>query len=491
MRRLRFIPLLTIGLLAAAAAPLCAAEATGFAAKDFSMSEDLDTLWTCLAAFLVFFMQAGFALVESGLTRAKSACNIMMKNLMDMSFGSLLFWLVGFGIMFGTSGGFFGMDSFAFDAEVSRVAATDDAGEIMKEGGLVVPAHSVAFGWAFLIFQTVFCATAATIVSGAVAERVKFGAYLVYSAAICVFVYPVFGSWAWGGLWLGGGWLEGMGFVDFAGSTVVHSVGGWAALAGALVVGARLGKYGKDGRIRPIPGHSIPLAGLGVFILWLGWFGFNPGSTTAVGGGDFAKIAVMTNLSACAGAVGAMVGSWILFRKPDTSFALNGALAGLVGITAGCANFDGVGAAVTGLMCGIVVVFAVLMFDKLRVDDPVGAISVHGVCGAIGTLLVGLFHTTSGLFYGGGAGLFGIQALGVAAAFAWVFPVSFAIFWLIKVTIGLRVSEQEELEGLDLCEHGMEAYPGFSFEAGRDAYSPGQIDRAYIPVERTPVGAAD
>ncbi len=396
---------------------------------------DTNTLWTCLAAFLVFFMQAGFAMVEAGFTRAKNACNIIMKNLMDFSIGSLSFWLVGFGLMFGvTSGGWFGTTNFMFDAGDNN------------------------FNWAFLIFQTVFCATAATIVSGAMAERTKFSSYLIYTIGITVIVYPIFGSWAWGSLMDGSGWLEARGFLDFAGSTVVHSIGGWAALAGAIVLGARIGKY--DGKkTTPIPGHNIPLAALGVFILWFGWFGFNPGSTTAVGGGSFAFIAVTTNLSAAAGAIAAMAVSWVWFKKPDPSFALNGALAGLVAITAGCDAIPVHFAALTGLLAGVLVVFSCVFFDRIRIDDPVGAISVHGVCGAWGTLAVGLFHADVGLFAGGGATQLGIQALGVAAAFLWAFPVSFGIFYAIHATVGLRVSPQEEAEGLDLTEHGIYAYP--------------------------------
>ena len=415
---------------------------------------DMDTLWTCLAAFLVFFMQAGFAMVETGFTRAKNACNIIMKNLMDFSIGSLSFWIVGFGLMFGASyHGLFGTSDFLFDAGDN------------------------SFNWAFLLFQTVFCATAATIVSGAMAERTKFSSYLIYTIGITVLVYPIFGSWAWNGLFSGGGWLEGIGFLDFAGSTVVHSIGGWAALAGAIVLGPRLGKYaGKQ--INAIPGHNIPLAALGVFILWLGWFGFNPGSTTAVGGGSFAFIAVTTNISAAAGAVGAMVCAWLMFKKPDTSFALNGALAGLVAITAGCDCISVPFAALTGLVAGVLVVFSCVFFDKLHVDDPVGAISVHGVCGAWGTLAVGLFAKEAGLFVGGGTTQLGIQAIGVGAAFLWAFPVSFAIFSLIKVTVGLRVSEQEEMEGLDLTEHGIYAYPP-SFVTG--VPSPATASRGAVP----------
>jgi Amt family ammonium transporter len=412
-----------------------------------SIYSDANVLWTCIAAFLVFFMQAGFALVETGFTRAKNACNIIMKNVMDFSLGSLTFWLVGFGLMFGaTSTGLWGTTNFFFDAGDN------------------------SFNWAFLIFQTVFCATAATIVSGAMAERTKFASYLIYTVAITVIVYPIFGSWAWGSLLDGGGWLEGGPFLtsilgedaafhDFAGSTVVHSIGGWCALAGAIVLGARIGKYGKDGRPNAIPGHNIPMAALGVFILWLGWFGFNPGSTTAVGHGNFAYIAVTTNLAAAAGAVSAMSTCWILFKKPDPSFTLNGALAGLVAITAGCDAMHPAFAALTGAIAGAIVVFSVLFFDKIRVDDPVGAISVHGVCGAWGTLAIGLFQTGSGLAVGGGTQQFLVQLLGVACAFLWAFPVSMGIFLVLKATIGLRVSEAEEIEGLDVAEHGMHAYP--------------------------------
>ena len=393
---------------------------------------DVDTLWTCLAAFFVFFMQAGFCMVESGFTRAKNAINIIMKNSMDLAFGSIAFWMVGFGLMFGTTQGFIGTSGFFYGGD-----------------------DTTSFEWAFLLFQTVFCATAATIVSGAMAERTKFTAYIAYTLAITIVVYPIFGSWCWNGLVseTGAGWLEGKGFLDFAGSTVVHSIGGWAALAGAIVIGPRLGKFSKDGRVNAIPGHNIPMAALGVFILWLGWFGFNPGSTTAVGGGSFAKICITTNLAAAGGAVSAMVVSWFMFKKPDASFTLNGALAGLVAITAGCDIMSPAMALLTGALGGVLVVFSVLAFDRMKIDDPVGAISVHGVCGAWGTLAIGLFSSQASLAQ------FGTQALGVAAGFAWAFPVSLGIFLAIKHTIGLRVTEEEELAGLDITEHGMHAYP--------------------------------
>ena len=403
-------------------------------------ASNLDYVWTCVAAFMVFFMQAGFAMVEAGFTRAKNAVNILMKNLMDFSVGTLAFFLVGFGLMFGMSNGFVGTNLFALDG-----------------------AGDNTWVYTFLIFQTVFAATAATIVSGAMAERTKFIGYLAYSVLITLFIYPVFGSWAWGNLLYDGNtaWLADMGFLDFAGSTVVHSIGGWLALAGAIVLGPRIGKYGPDKKPKAIMGHNIPLAALGVFILWFGWFGFNPGSTTA-GDPSIGYIAVTTNLAAAAGAVVAMIVSWFLFGKPDASMALNGALAGLVGITAGCDGVSPVGALVIGGVAGALVVFSVLFIDRvLKIDDPVGAVSVHGVCGAWGTLAVGLFNTGTGLFYGGGAKQLGIQGLGVLVAFVWAFVLGLIMFKLIGVTIGLRVTRNEELRGLDVGEHGMEAYNGF------------------------------
>lgn len=391
-------------------------------------------VWTLVAAALVFFMQAGFALVESGFTRAKNAVNIMMKNLMDFSMGSFFFWAIGFGIMFGvTSTGWFGTSGFF----LSDFTPGGDPWVL-----------------AFWMFQVVFAATAATIVSGAMAERTKFVGYLAYSAVLSAFIYPVFGSWAWGSLFHGNGWLEGMGFIDFAGSTVVHSVGGWVALAGAIVLGPRLGKY-ENGKARAIPGHNLPLAALGVFILWLGWFGFNPGSTTEAST-DIAMIFVNTNLSAAMGAIFAMITAWILFKKPDIGMSLNGALAGLVAITAGCANVSPTSSIIIGSLAGILVVLSVLFFDKIRVDDPVGAISVHGVCGAWGTLAAGLFNMG-----GFTLSIIGVQLLGIAACFAWAFGMGFVMFKAIDKIVGLRVSEKEELEGLDFGEHGGNAYPDF------------------------------
>ncbi len=393
-------------------------------------------LWTMVAAALVFFMQAGFAMVEAGFTRAKNSINIMMKNLMDFSVGSLAFWAIGFGLMFGKSAtGFFGTSGFFLS-------------DFTLDGDPWI--------LAFWMFQVVFAATAATIVSGAMAERTKFTGYLVYSLIVSALIYPIFGSWAWGSLFNGSGWLEGLGFIDFAGSTVVHSVGGWAALAGAIVLGPRMGKYTKDGGIKPILGHNIPLAALGVFILWLGWFGFNPGSTTTADK-SIAMIFVNTNLSAATGCVVAMIVAWLKIGKPEVGMSLNGALAGLVGITAGCANVTPTSAIIIGAISGVLVVFSVLFFDKIRIDDPVGAVSVHGVCGAWGTLAAGLFNM-------GGVTLsiVMVQVVGIVACFAWTFTMAFIMFKVISKTIGLRVTPEEELEGLDFTEHGGHAYPDFT-----------------------------
>ena len=398
-----------------------------------------DYVWTLVAAGLVFFMQAGFALVEAGFTRAKNAVNIMMKNLMDFSVGSLSFWAIGFGLMFGVSkSGWLGTSGFFLS-------------DFSPDGDPWV--------LAFWMFQVVFCATAATIVSGAMAERTKFTGYLLYSIFISALIYPVFGSWAWGSLYHGNGWLEGLGFIDFAGSTVVHSVGGWAALAGAIVLGPRLGKYTKDGGIKPILGHNIPLAALGVFILWLGWFGFNPGSTTAASK-DIAMIFVNTNLAAATGAILAMFTSWIKFGKPEAGMSLNGALAGLVAITAGCANVSPTSSIIIGAVAGVIVVFSVIIFDKIKVDDPVGAISVHGVNGAWGTLAAGIFNMG-----GTTAKIIGVQLWGIAACFVWTFTAAYILFKIIDMTIGLRVSAEEEAKGLDLSEHSGNAYPDFEVSA--------------------------
>ena len=394
---------------------------------------NLDYVWTILAAALVFFMQAGFALLEAGFSRAKNAVNIIMKNVMDASAGALVFYCVGFGLMFGTSwNGLVGTDGFF-------LTGTGD--------------QPTTWVYAFYFFQAVFAATAATIVSGAVAERIKFSGYLIFSVLITGFIYPVSGAWFWGGLFNGSGFMEALGFIDFAGSTVVHSVGGWAALAGALVVGPRVGKYAEDGTPRNIPGHSLPLAALGVFILWLGWFGFNAGSTTA-GTTGIALIAMNTFLAAGAGAVGAMVITWMDTGTPDATMTLNGVLGGLVGITAGCANLTGPFAILTGLIAGAIVVYATRALEKF-VDDPVGAIAVHGVCGAWGTLAAGLFDSS-----GFSASQVGVQALGIAVAFLWTFPVSYIVFSIADSVVGGLRIEDEDL-GLDRLEHDVEAYPEF------------------------------
>jgi len=411
-----------------------------------SAVQPINVVWTLVAAFLVFFMQAGFAMVEVGFTRAKNAGNILMKNLMDFSVGSIAFFILGFGLMFGDSiAGFIGGSKFFLSH-----AGTADGGGLWE--------------YTFWLFQCVFAATAATIVSGAMAERTKFKAYLLYSVVISAVIYPISGHWIWGG-----GWLSELGFIDFAGSTVVHSVGGWAAMMGAIFLGPRIGKYGADGKPKAIPGHNIPIAALGVFILWFGWFGFNPGSTTAGDNLSIGFIAVNTNLAAAAGAIAAMITIWIKSGKPDVSMSLNGALAGLVAITAGCASVAPGSSVIIGAIAGIVVVLSVELFDFVfKIDDPVGAISVHGICGALGTLLVGLFAEAkyagegiNGLFFGGGLKLLGTQLIGVLAVLAWVVVTMGIIFLIIKATVGLRVSREEELKGLDIDEHGMEAYSGF------------------------------
>ena len=434
MKYLRRFIFFTILFLPAA---LFAQDTANESVKDLisTVQTNADFMWTLLAAFLVFFMQAGFAMVEAGLTRAKNTVNILMKNLMDFSVGSIVYWAIGFGLMFGTTNGLFGTDGFFFS-------------DFAKDGD--------KWTLAFWMFQVVFAATAATIVSGAMAERTKFIAYLIYSAVISTIIYPIFGSWAWGGLFHGGGWLENLGFIDFAGSTVVHSIGGWASLAGAIVIGPRIGKYTADGKARAIPGHNITLAALGTFILWFGWFGFNPGSTTAANK-DIALIAVNTNLAGAAGAFAAMMTAWIIFKKPEATMTFNGALAGLVAITAPCANVSPASAVIIGFVAGVLVVSSVLFFEKIaKVDDPVGAISVHGVCGAFGTLSAGIFNAN-----GFSWSILGVQALGVVTAFAWSFSTAFILFKIIQKTVGLRVSQSEELEGLDIGEHGLEAYPEF------------------------------
>lgn len=416
-----------------------------------SVQMNMNYVWTILAAILVFFMQSGFALLETGMTRSKNAVNIIMKNFMDVSAGGLVFYILGFGLMFGTTlGGWIGTDGFLLT----------DTGD-----------QDQTWVWAFFVFQAVFAATAATIVSGAVAERTKFTGYLVFSILITGVIYPVFGSWAWGGLFNGSGWLESLGFIDFAGSTVVHSVGGWAALAGAIVVGPRVGKYDKNGKPKHIPGHSLPQAALGVFILWFGWFGFNAGSTTA-GTTDIALIAINTFLAAAAGATASMLVTWFQFGKPDAPMTTNGVLAGLVGITAGCANLTPGFAVITGIIAGIIMVYASEFLEKY-VDDPVGAIAVHGVAGAWGTIAAGLFDSGVGIMgtQGFDINVLLVQILGVVAAFVWTFTVSYVLFSIIKKIVGLRVNGQLEQKGLDYHEHDNVAYPEFV----EDEFIPGEV----------------
>lgn len=399
----------------------------------------IDTVWVLLAAFLVFFMQAGFAMLEAGFSRAKNAINVVLKNLMDFGMASLSYWAVGFALMFGAdASGFIGTEGFF-------LAGT------AEQFGLTIPLE------AFWLFQVVFAGTAATIVSGVIAERTKFSAYLIFSFLITLFIYPVVGHWIWGG-----GWLANMGFQDFAGSTVVHSVGAWAGLAGALVIGPRLGRFEQNGHSEPMPGHNTMLAALGTLILWFGWFGFNPGSTIAGTDLSIALIAANTNLAAAAGAVAALFTSWIAFGQPKADMALNGAIAGLVAITAPCAYVDPWAAVVIGLIAGPVVVGSIRLLENWHVDDVVGAVSAHGTVGVWGTLSVGIFDTTAGLVYGGGFSLIGTQIIGVVAVFIWTFALSWLAFKLIDGIVGVRVSPEEEERGLDLGEHGQQAYPGFA-----------------------------
>lgn len=416
--------------------------------QDLSIS--LDTVWLLLAAMLVFFMQPGFALCEAGFTRRKNTANILFKNFVDFMLGSVLFWFVGFGIMFGSDGqGFMGMPNFG------DLSWYHNANGLPTEGEL--------------IFQTVFCATSATIVSGAMAERTKFSMYCVYSFFISLLIYPIEGHWSWGGGWLNatdGSFMMnvfGTSFHDFAGSAVVHSVGGVLAFIGAIALGPRLGKYAKDGKSNAIPGHSLAMAALGVFILWMGWFGFNPGSTQAASGLEnrvaISHVFLTTNLAAVCGGLGTMFTTWIKYGKPSFSLTLNGILAGLVGITAGCDMVSPAGAVAIGLICGIVLPFSVAFIDqKLHVDDPVGASSVHGVCGILGTLLTGVFSVSEGCLYGHGFAFLGAQFFGIIVIDLWAVVTGTILFFGIKKTVGLRVPKRIEEEGLDIYEHGESCY---------------------------------
>ena len=435
-----------------------------------ALATNVDIGWTLVGAALVFFMQAGFAMVETGLTRAKNAGNIVMKNLMDFCIGTPIYWFIGFGIMFGGTGALIGgLDLFS-------MKSTD---------------------YTTMIFQTVFCATSATIVSGAMAERTKFSSYCIYSALISLFVYPISGHWIWGG-----GWLAQLGFHDFAGSTAVHMVGGVAAFVGAAILGPRIGKYDKNGKPNAILGHSMTLAALGVFILWFCWFGFNGCSTVALSGDgatNAARIFYTTNLAAAMATVTVLIITWVRYKKPDVSMTLNGSLAGLVAITAGCDTVTPVGAALIGVIAGFAVVFGIEFVDqKLKVDDPVGAVGVHGICGCLGTILTGLFAYYDfgngeklGLFYGGGIHFFGLQILGVVVVIAWVAVTMTIIFNVLKHTIGLRASAVEEIEGQDIHEHGLaSAYADFALTSSINNFSgsgttaiPTELPKKAVPVD--------
>lgn len=420
----------------------------------------MDTIWVLVAGMLVFFMNLGFAMVESGFARAKNCVNILSKNFIVFAASSIAFWVIGWGLMFGDGNGFMGMKGLFLLSGADNSPAAGDAyqGVYSSISWATVPFLAKFF------FQLVFAGTAATIVSGAVAERIKYGSFIIFSFVLVGILYPITGHWIWGG-----GWLAKAGFWDFAGSTAVHSVGGWAALAGVIVLGPRFGKYGKDGKVNPIPGHNLTSGVIGALVLWLGWFGFNPGSTMAAVANDIARICVTTNTAAAAALLTSTLTSWVFLKKPDLGMSINGCLAGLVAVTASCAYISVGSSFVIGAIAGVIVVFAVIMFDKLKLDDPVGALSVHLACGVFGTICVGLFAqdsilpntTGNGLFYGGGTKLLMAQLTGVGAVAAFTFIGALVTFYLIKVVYGLRVSLQEEIEGLDIGEHGQVAYPEF------------------------------
>lgn len=401
-----------------------------------SLTMGIDTVWVLLCAALVFFMEAGFAALEAGFIRSKNALNIIMKVFMDCTVGMLGYFIFGFALMYGLDyAGVIGISGFLLKGDMSHL-------------DIKIPIT------AYWLFQAAFAVAMATIVSGAVAERMKFGPYTIFSFIATVIIYPIAGHWVWGT----DGWLNKLGMLDFAGSAVVHSLGGWSSLAAVLVLGPRTGKFNKDGSINVLPGHNLPLAALGAFILWFGWFGFNPGSTLSGLDMNIARIAINTNLAAAAGGTVAAFLTMIKYGKADPSMALNGALGGLVAITAGCAFVEPVSAILIGCVAGCLIVWAVPFFDTIRADDPVGAIAVHGVCGTFGTIAVGIFAEKGGLLYGGGLGLLGIQALGVLAVSAWGFVTTYGLFSAIKATVGIRVSVEDEIEGLDLSEHGITAY---------------------------------
>ncbi|HAX98140.1 MAG TPA: ammonia permease [Candidatus Atribacteria bacterium] len=420
----------------------------------------LDTIWVMVASMLVFFMNLGFAMVESGFNRSKNTVNILSKNFIVFAVSTLGYLILGWGLMFGDGNAFVGLKGWFFLNGLDNSPAV---------GQSYLGVYS-ALSWASVpllakfFFQLVFCGTAATIVSGAVAERIKYLSFILFSFIMTIFIYPVTGHWIWGA-----GWLQKLGMLDFAGSTVVHSVGGWAAMAGIMVLGPRFGKYGNNGKITPIPGHNLSIATMGTFVLWFGWFGFNPGSTMAADFNAISHIAVTTNTAAATATLSATIASWVILGKPDLGMTLNGCLAGLVAITAGCAYVSISSSLIIGLISGLLVVLSVIGFDRLKLDDPVGALSVHLLNGIFGTLAVGLFaqdkiggiSSPNGLFYGGGVKLFLAQLAGVLAVGAYVFIISYVIWLVLKITLGIRVSLQEEIQGLDIGEHGNYAYPEF------------------------------
>ncbi len=469
------LKILGVGSLLAAAIPAFAQTSAAPAALDpaalSSLRVGLDTVWVLVTAMLVFWMNAGFALVESGLCQSKNCVNILAKNFVVFAASTISFWVIGWGIMFGDGTSFIGTSGLLFVSGADNSPALGAAAAAMNPFSTTV--YTGVYSainwtpvplWAKFFFQLVFAGTAATIVSGAVAERIKFGAFLIFSFILVAFIYPISGHWIWGG-----GFLGSNNFRDFAGSTVVHSVGGWAALAGVIVLGPRIGKF-RDGKVHPIPGHNMTSAALGVLILWLGWFGFNPGSTmAAMDGKAIAHILVNTNLAAASASLSALVTAWVLLKKPDLSMVLNGCLAGLVAITAPCAFVTIASGFWIGIIAGIIVVLAVIMFDKLKLDDPVGALSVHLVCGVFGTLALGLFYDNqvatdvaalaTGLSRGAQTL---VQLKGIVSVGLFVFLISLIVWVMLKVTLGIRVSAEEESEGLDIGEHGNEAYPDFT-----------------------------
>jgi len=467
MRKLSGILALALIIGASATAAFAAENASAAVTREAldalkaSIAVGMDTVWVLFAAFLVFFMNLGFAMVESGLARAKNTVNILAKNFIVFAIASLSFYAIGWGLMFGNGNPFMGLEGLFF---VNGADTSPAIGEAYKGAYSAISWTGVPL-WAKFFFQLVFAGTAATIVSGAVAERIKFSSFIFFSFILVGIMYPLTGHWIWGG-----GWLASLGMFDFAGSTVVHSVGGWSALAGVLLLGPRLGKYRADGSVNPIYGHNMSLVTLGGLVLWFGWFGFNPGSTMAVGDGSaIAHVAVTTNTAAAAAILSSTFMSWVIQKKPDLSMIINGALAGLVAITAPCAFVSVGSSAIIGLVAGVLVVLAVMMFDRLKTDDPVGALSVHLVNGIFGTLAVGLFAqdkitgtaTGSGLFFGGGLKLLASQAIGVVAVGAFTFVLALVVWYVIRLVMGMRVSREEEIAGLDLGEHGMKAYPDF------------------------------